>query len=487
MNRFFVFICVIALVLSGCSKGIDNKRLRVDVIEDQPRPFAISSTPLRQGSAYLRMATAQGLVGFDRGGNIIPALAIRWVVTDDGLSYIFRLNKIRWNDNREVAAIDVVAALNARFAELKDSRIGMELREIDRAVPITTKVIELRLKSPMPNLLEILAQPELGLIVKGVGSGPMNARKTGVNMQLNMRQIDQKGKAKLADDQIMLEVNQASRALARFDFGATDLVTGGRFETLPYATATKFNNGAIILDQVPGLFGILIVSNGPFLANMRNREAIAMAIDRPKVVTAFGQSGWQEALSLMPEAMSNRAVLQRPDWTSMRIEERQTKARSQIADWKAGNGDIRRLKIAMPKGPGARILYARLRSDFAKIGLEVERSTEPKDADMIIVDQVASISSPIWYLSQLSCRMTLVCDAQADALVDAARQSVDPTARTQFLHLAEEKLQAHRNFIPIANPIRWSLMRDGIIGFSPNPRGWHPLQELGNGPKLRRE
>jgi ABC-type transport system substrate-binding protein len=487
MSRLFLFIAIIALALSGCSKGIDNKRLSVDVIEDQPRPFAISATPLRQGSAYLRMATAQGLVGFDRTGNIVPALAIRWVVTDDGLSYIFRLNKIKWNDNREVAANDVVAALNARLAELKDSRIGMELREIDRAVPITTKVIELRLKSPMPNLLEVLAQPELGLIVKGVGSGPMSARKNGVSMKLNMRRIDQKGKAILADDQIMIEINQASRALARFGSGSTDLVTGGRFETLPFATATKFNNGTIMLDQVPGLFGILIVSNGPFLANTRNREAMAMAIDRPKVVTAFGQNGWQEALTLMPETMTNRTVLQRPEWTSMRIEERQTKARSQISDWKTGNGDIRPLKIAMPKGPGARILYARLRSDFATIGLEIERTGDSKDADMIIVDQVASISSPIWYLSQLSCRMTVICDSQADALVDAARQSVDPSARTQFLHLAEEKLQAHRNFIPIANPMRWSLMRDGMIGFSPNPRGWHPLQELGNGPKLRRE
>ena len=487
MNRFIILIIAMTLMLSGCSKGIDNTRLRVDVIEDTPRPFSLSALPLRNGSAYLHMATAQGLVGFDRRGQIIPALAVRWVVTDDGLSYIFRINKIHWNNNREVTAVDVATALNSRFAELRNSRIGNELRDIDRALPITAKVIEIKLKSPMPNVLEILAQPELGLMVKGAGSGPMLAKKIGETMQLKIRQIDPRGKPILAKDQIVLEINHAARALSRFKLGATDLVTGGRFETLPFATATNFSEGALNYEPVPGLFGILITGSGPFLADARNREAINMAIDRPKLLTAFGQIGWQEALSLMPETLTNRTAMLRPNWTSLRIEDRQSRARSQISSWKSGNGDIRVIKIAMPKGPGARILFARLRSDFAAIGLNIERIALGQEADLEIVDQVASLSSPIWYLSQLSCRASIVCDTQADSLVDAARQSIDPSARTQFLHLAEEKLQAHRNFIPLSNPMRWSVVRDGMIGFSPNPRGWHPLQQLGNGPKLSRE
>ncbi len=487
MIRLLILIFAMAVMLGGCAKGIDNRRLRVDVIEDTPRPFSLATLPLRHGSAYLYIATAQGLVGFDRRGQIIPALAVRWVVTDDGLSYIFRINKIRWNNNREVTAVDVAAALNARFAQLQASRIGNELGDIDRAAAITAKVIEIKLKSPMPNLLEILAQPELGLIVKGAGSGPMLAQKIGTNIQLKIRQIDPRGKPILADDKILLEVNHAARALSRFKLGATDLVTGGRFETLPFATATNFSGGSVNYDPVPGLFGILITGSGPFLANARNREAITMAVDRPKLLTAFGQIGWQEALSLMPETLTNRAALPRPDWTSLRMEDRQSKARSQISSWKSANGDVRSIKIAVPKGPGARILFARLRSDFAAIGLDIERASLNQEADLVIVDQVATLSSPIWYLSQLSCRASVVCDAQADSLVQAARQSLDPTARTQFLHLAEEKLQANRNFIPISNPMRWSLVRDDMLGFAPNPRGWHPLQQLGNGPKLSRE
>ena len=48
-------------MLVGCSEGVDNERVRIDVIEDRPRPFNVSATPLPLASAYLRAATAQGL------------------------------------------------------------------------------------------------------------------------------------------------------------------------------------------------------------------------------------------------------------------------------------------------------------------------------------------------------------------------------------------------------------------------------------------
>jgi hypothetical protein len=64
-------------------------------------------------------------------------------------------------------------------------------------------------------------------------------------------------------------------------------------------------------------------------------------------------------------------------------------------------------------------------------------------------------------------------------LVDAARLAADRDERTLILGEAEAKLQAKRNFIPIANPLRWSLTRNGLLGYTPNPRGWHLLQYLG--------
>jgi Bacterial extracellular solute-binding proteins, family 5 Middle len=235
------FIGLFALLLSACGPSIDNDRLRVDVIESQPRQLAVTALPLPPASAYLRKATAQGLVGFNLEGAVVPGLAARWITTDDSLSYIFRLQKTRWNDGKEVSSDEVAAALSRRIAELRDGRFASELAMIEQIVPMTGKVVEIRLKAPMPNLLEILAQPEFGLLRRGVGSGPMVARKLGDRMELSWR-LDEPGKGIVLDGRtVALSARDAATALARFAEGQSDLVLEGRFETLPYLAATDGN------------------------------------------------------------------------------------------------------------------------------------------------------------------------------------------------------------------------------------------------------
>jgi ABC-type transport system substrate-binding protein len=480
--RRFISILIMLSCVSACSGGIDNSRLRVDVIEDTPHTFNTGLLPLPKSSAYLRSAATQGLVTFDKEGRVIPALASRWIVTDDGMSYIFRLNKTTWNDGKPVTADKVALAINTRISELRPSIMGRELSAVERAVPMTGKVVEIRLKAPAPNLLELLAQPEFGIVRKGVGSGPMQSKKQGSSMQLRMRGLDEKGKSILLSERLTLTSNAAAIALARFKAGQTDLVTAGQFQHLPALEAAKAENGTIQFDPVPGLFGLLIVKDGPFLSNEVNRDAIAKAIDRPKLLSSFGLLAWQETFTIVPESMANRASVIKPEWTNQNFASRRIQARQTIARWKSTNGAIRPLRIGLPNGAGSRILFARLRSDFAAIGLRIERATYDQDPDINLIDRIADISSPSWYLAQLSCQSTVVCDAQADGLVAAARLSPNKADRQRLLGEAETRLQTYRNYIPLANPISWSLTRDGLKGYAQSPRGWHLLQNLGRGP-----
>lgn len=471
---------LLALLLSGCGAGIDNAKLRVDVIEEKPRAISVVRAPLSPASAYVREASSQGLVGFDEKGRVTPALSARWIVTDDGLSYIFRLKKTRWNDGREVTSSDVSAALNERIAVLRKSRFGEELLPVNRAVPMTGKVVEIRLKAPMPNLLELLAQPEFGLLYRGAGSGPMRSRKLPSGLEMH-RRIDEAGEAVREDEaQVVIDNREPARALARFAAGESDLLLGGRFEHLPLLAATEGNQMAVF-DPVPGLFGLMVVDAGPFLSNADNREAIAMAIDRPRMLSSFNIASWREVLTLVPESMTNRAAVARPDWTRENMRNRKEAARAIILRWQATNGKVRPLRIAMPRGAGSRILFARLRSDFAAVGLDLERVTYTQPADLRLIDEVADLSSPSWYLGRLSCRATRICSEKADALTEEARMESDREARKAKLGEAEAELQRTRNFIPIANPLRWSLPKQGLLGFAPNPRGFHPLQYLGRG------
>lgn len=478
--RFRLPVVLLALtILAGCSQGVDNTRVRVDIIEDRPRPFAIGAMPLPTSSAYLRSATAQGLVTFDTNGRIVPALANRWIVTDDGLSYIFRLNKIRWNDGKEITSDEVAKLLASRLKELRQGRFNAELAVIDRVVPMTGKVVEIRLKAPMPYLLEMIAQPEFGIVRKGFGSGPMQAKKFEQAMQLRLRGVDEDGKPVLENETVTLRSGEASLVLARYMAGESDLVDGGRFEDFPLLEAANVDGNEIHFDPVPGLFGLLFVEDGPFLSDPANREAIAMAVDRPKLLTSFDIVAWQETLTLVPENLPSRASSPRPVWASERIADRKTSARQTISRWVNGNGPVRTLRIALPRGTGSRIFFAMLKADMAAIGLNIERVTPDRPHDLRLIDRVGDQSSPAWYLDQMACTISPICSSDADRLVAEARMATDIETRAALLAQAEIELQATRNFIPIANPLRWSVARGGLLGHSANGRGWHLLQYLG--------
>ena len=61
------------------------------VIGSEPKLRDPALGPLPASSAVLLQNVAQGLVRFDAAGNIVGGLAERWNVSDDGLSYIFRI------------------------------------------------------------------------------------------------------------------------------------------------------------------------------------------------------------------------------------------------------------------------------------------------------------------------------------------------------------------------------------------------------------
>lgn len=469
------------ILLTGCGQQIDNSKLRVDIVESPPQTIAISALPLPPASAYLRAASAQGLVSFDIEGRVTQGLASRWIVTDDNRSYIFRLEKTRWNNGREVNSNEVAAILIARLRELRTSRFAADIAVIDRVVPMTGKIVEIRLAAPMPHLLDMLAQPEFGLVQRGVGSGPMRARKVAGGMQLQRKGVNEKGEPVIEPETVNIRGVRAALALARYVEGENDMITDGRFEDLPLLSAADIDANELHFDPVPGMFGLMVADDGPFLSNSGNREAIAMAIDRPKMLTAF-DIVWREVLTLSPETIRNRVAIERPTWTLDNISARKATARDIIAKWESGNGEVRPLRVALPNGPGARILFAMLQVDLADIGLQAVRVAANQDADLRLIDRPADMPGQAWYLGQLSCTATPICSEHADQLLTDARNAPDIATRSQLLSEAETELQRLRNFIPIAYPLRWSVVRPGLLGFALNRRGTHPLQYLGRDP-----
>ena len=150
-----MFLTVLAA--AGCQPA-DEGKTDVLVIGEAPKIVDASAGPLTEPQAVLLSSVAQGLVRFDASGQIVPGLAERWNVTDDGLSYIFRLRSMEWPDGRKLTAQQVARLLRRQIASRSNNPLKDTLGAIDEIVPMTDRVLEISLKAPRPHLLQLLAR-----------------------------------------------------------------------------------------------------------------------------------------------------------------------------------------------------------------------------------------------------------------------------------------------------------------------------------------
>jgi len=465
------------LALTGC--GTDNSApVHVSIITGDDR-LNLDAQQANTAESYLRGATSQGLVRFDTDGDVIPALAERWIVTDDGLSFIFRLRNTQWENGDPVSAPQVAEALRERLARGTRSRVGRDLGEIREVRDMTGRVLEIRLISPQPDLLSVLAQPELGIRRNGSGTGPMTADRGEQWIVLAPRSEDaDPDRPAQAQRQLSVRSDRAAVAISRYSLDQVQMVLGGQFQHLPYLGIAKIPANAIRFDPVSGMFGLMVVEERDILSAPSLREAIAMAIDRDTLLTDLGLAQWQTTTQLVPSGVEGHVALIGARWTNLDLAGRRAIAQARVRSYIANNGAVAPLRIALPQGPGSRLLFIRLRSDLRRIGLEARRVPLAANADLRLLDEVATYNRPTWYLNQISCALRRICDQQGDVILAQAKRAIDPEARAQRLAEAELSMTNANYYIPLGAPVRFSIVRPGLSGFATTENGWHPLPEL---------
>jgi peptide/nickel transport system substrate-binding protein len=135
------------------------------------------------------------------------------------------------------------------------------------------------------------------------------------------------------------------------------------------------------------------------------------------------------------------------------------------------------IRVALPQGPGADLLFQEVARDWGAIGLTAERA-KGDQADFALIDEVAPSSSPAWFARRFRCDVVAICDLQADQLMDAARQSPVPAQRYALLVQAAGRIDDEQLFIPITAPVRWSLVSARVQNFAGNRYARHTLTDL---------
>lgn len=459
-----------------------------------PIEVAITGTPeslfqqgvrLSHSAQHMRAASFEGMVAIDQAGQVVPAIAERWIVTDDGLSYIFRLRDSTWPDGEEITAAEVRRLLRDALERLRGTSLGLDLGKVREIRAMTGRVVEVRLTSPMPDFLRLLAQPELGFVRNGGGAGPMSASadEDGKLVRLTALPPESRGLPAREDWEavarpVTVRALSAKAAVAAFSRGDVDLVLGGTLVDFPLAEAGPLSRGTIQVDPALGLLGLAVQREDGVLADPARREALSMAIDRQALIQRFGLSGWRESSWIVPPASYSVPPYPETRWEGASIDERRQVAAARIGAW-TGPGREAVLRLALPDGPGSDLLLRALSEAWSPIGVTVRRVSPGEPADLELRDTLARYTSPRWYLNQFNCSLKAgLCSPEADALVRRSLNERDAAARERLLVEAHAALVEREVFIPLGAPVRWSLVRGSIRNYLPNPWGMHPLFPL---------
>lgn len=482
MIRIASFALVALAVLAGCRRQDDPGPIEVGVVGPAigAQHADADRGTIDAPDAALIGATAQGLVRFDAGGQIVPGLAARWIVSNGGRSLIFRLPDLPDPGARPVQAEAVARRIRAAVAEGSRNRLKPLLGAIDEVDAVTPQVIDIELKAPRPNILQLFAQPDLAMGEPGYGPFAVTASRGGTALlrPLPDRNADPDDSPPRPPS-VRLRGQTAGRAVAWFVADRTDLVLGGRFTDLPVAHAAALPRDALHVDPVRGLFGLAFTrAEAGFAADPSNRRALAMAVDREHIGPVLGLPGWTPATAIVAPGTPEIAEPATPAWATLPLAERQAQARAQIARWRGTHGAPPLLRVAMPPGPGATLLLASVARDWRTIGVEVVAVGMGDPADLRLIDEVAPADTASFYLRAFACERQLACTAVTDRLLIEARYATSIAEREVLLAQADALLTEAAPFIALGQPIRWSLVAPGLDLYRDSSRAIHPLNEL---------
>ena len=478
MRRFLALLLISCLLAPAACRQQPQGAVKIVVIGGEPKLRDPALGPLPPPDAVLVGNVAQGLVRFDASGNIVPGLAERWNVSDDGLSYIFRIASTKWPDGQPVTAQQVARLLKRELAERSRNPLKDAVGAIDDIVAMTDRVVEIQLVAPRPNILALLAQPEFAILKGTAGTGPFRAVGTGGpggELRLS-REIASGDEEEPRHEEVLLASSSAEAAIKDFAAANSDVVLGGTFADLPLTRGVRLARNALRFDPASGLFGLVPTRKDGPLGKADVRHLLSEALDRGNFVAALGVPGLDPRATLLEPGLDGIPAPVAPTWLGRPLGDRLAALQTEASKLLGKNKPV--VRVSLAEGPGGDLLFQELSRDWGAIGLTVERAQNAAAADFLLIDEVAPSASPAWFVRSFRCGVVPVCDGQADQLMDAARQSAVPAQRYALIAQAAGLIDDAELFIPITAPVRWSLVSGRVQNFAGNRYARHTLTDL---------
>ncbi|PKF50562.1 ABC transporter substrate-binding protein [Enterovibrio nigricans] len=511
-----------ALIVSAIAAGVQAKTL-VYCSEGSPEGFNpslyTSGTTFDASSRQI----FNRLVQFERGTTkIVPGLAESWSVSDDGLTYTFKLregvkfHKTKdFNPSRDFNADDVIFSFmrqkdeghpyhkvsGGSYEYFNAMEMGDLIDSIEKVDDYTVKFNLTRPEAPfIANLAmdfaSIMSAEQADLMLKAgtpqkldfepVGTGPFVLAGYKKDSTIRYKAHPEYFEGKAPIDRLVFSITpDASVRYAKLQ--------KGECHVMPYPNPADLkrmrSDEAVNLMNQEGLnVGYLgfNTQKKPF-DDVRVRQALNMAVNKGAIIDAVFQGAGKEAKNPIPPTIwsYNDAVV---DY-SYDLE----KAKALLKEAGLEDGfetNIWAMPVQRPYNPNARRMAEVIQADWAKVGVKAEivtyewgeylKRSKTGEHDTVLLGWTGDNGDPDNFLAVLlgcsgvgGSNRAQWCYQPFEDLIQKAKKTADVEERTKLYEQAQVVFKEQAPWVTIAHSVVFEPVRKEMKDYKIDPFGGH--------------
>ena len=468
------------------------------------------------------------LVRTNAFGEPIPGLAERWIVSSDGLEYVFVLrNDILWQDGIPFSAVDVAYTMSLlRSPTFPGSVAAREFWRTIETEIIGENLIRFRLTQPLGTFLDKL---QIGIlpehVLRGttaaqlaahpfnftpVGTGPYQLEDIEANSDNRITQIDlrlsfnylqrpqvQQAQIDRVSFRFFTTFEEASAALAA---DSIDGLAGTNSQQRRELFNLSNGNPSIQLyTQIEPTLGVLVFNwqrpESRFLRDQRVRVALQTGLDRSSVIernlpnTAVEASSplWPSAWAYLPNlpwrAYDPNAARSELQIVGQRLAAAQTADEDETAEiTPAPEGTLFSLRVLVPEDSAIVPLAQEIAAQWSQLGLNVIVEAEPLgeyrsrleagDFDAALVEYALGSSTdpdvyPFWHQGQIppdGVNYGGADDRRISELLERARRDANGLNRIDLYREFQRQFVERAIAIPLYYPLYTYAVSNRVEG-----------------------
>jgi peptide/nickel transport system substrate-binding protein len=251
-------------------------------------------------------------------GALEPALAEKWDISGDGLTYTFHLRDAQFSDGLPITAADVAFSLE-RIRTDKQSAYSAPLSAVESVTATDPKTVVVKLKSPFAPFLGNLEIWNMGIVSKAsvekdgaekafssapVTSGPYAVKEWKPNERLVLTPNThywRQGYPKSDATVELIEIASPETRIAMLKAGEVDVV-----RAVPWAQIDDLKSDENIdmrLEPSTVIHMTLLNSKREPFSNVKARQAAAFAVDNKAMAKAITRGYAEPANTTLPDGV----------------------------------------------------------------------------------------------------------------------------------------------------------------------------------------